>query len=117
MAVLNMSVPQPGGDTRGSVRLSKHNCLVLFQMSSSLLQTSVGLKEKQETHNLLDGRLESKWGSLEYLIQHQMFTIREQIQTLLFISTSRHLNIVVCSTGICRWSRCLSSYYCHWRAG
>lgn len=49
-----------------SVQLSKHNCPVLFQMSSSSLQTSVGPKEKQETHSPLERWLESKWDSLDY---------------------------------------------------
>jgi len=85
-------------------------------MSSSLLQISVGLKEKQQTHKLLERQLESKWDSAEYLIQHQMSMIKELIETLLFISTCRHFNIVVRGMGLCRWSRRLRSFCCHWRA-
>lgn len=71
-----MSIPQAGADTRGSVRLSKYNCLQLFQ-KFSLLSISMGLTEKQETHSLLESQLESKQDSLKHLMLQKMSACRE----------------------------------------
>lgn len=71
-----MSIPQAGADTRGSVRLSKYNCLQLFQ-KFSLLSISMGLTEKQETHSLLESQQESKQDSLKHLMLQKMSACRE----------------------------------------
>lgn len=84
-----LGVPIPGGDTRDSALLPKDS--LCYFTPSPLLQSSLGLKEKQGTHNLLERCLESKWGSLECVRQRQKPMVREQVQ-ILFISTFRHLN-------------------------
>uniref|UniRef100_A0A8C0URY1 Uncharacterized protein n=1 Tax=Cyanistes caeruleus TaxID=156563 RepID=A0A8C0URY1_CYACU len=70
--------------------------LVLFQTPSSPLQILLGLKEKQETHNLLERWLESKWGSLECLKQHQKSMVGNRFRCS---STFRHLNTPIPTTG------------------
>lgn len=63
-----MSIPQSGVDTRGSVQLPTCNRLELFQKFASLLNISMGLTEKQETHSLLESQQESKRDSLKHLM-------------------------------------------------
>lgn len=74
--MLTMSIPQAGVDTRGSVQLSKYNCLQLFQ-KFSLLSVSVGLTENQESHSLLESQQEGKQDSLKHLMLQKMSACRE----------------------------------------